>query len=74
MLALAEHLDAAEPLAERHLGGVVEVEAAEHEHAVGVERLQRPAGKRSSSSSARGSTPTTSAPTVGDSFSSVQHP
>ena len=46
VLALAEDLDPAQPLAERHLGGVVEVEVAEDEHAVRVERLQRPRGQR----------------------------
>ena len=45
VLALAEHLDASQPLAERHLGRVVEVEVAEDEHAVGVERLQRGLGE-----------------------------
>ena len=42
MLAGAEHLDPTEPLAERHLGRVVDVQVAEHEHAVGVERVERP--------------------------------
>ena len=39
---VAEDLDPSQPLAERHLGGVVELEAAEDEHAVLVERLERP--------------------------------
>ena len=38
---VAEDLDPAQPLAERDLGRVVDVETAEDEHAVLVERLQR---------------------------------
>ena len=45
VLALAEHLDLAQLLAERHLRGVVDVEVAEHEGAVGLERLEAGAGQ-----------------------------
>jgi hypothetical protein len=44
-LALAEHLDLAQLAAERDLGGVVDVDVAEHERPVGLERLQARGGQ-----------------------------
>ena len=54
VLALAEDLDPPQPLAERHLGGVVEVKAAEDEHAVLLQRLQRPCRQRLVAEQSRG--------------------
>ena len=72
VLALAEDLDLAQLLAERDLGGVVDVEVAEHERAVGLERLEARGGqRRRRAAAARVSTPLTSAPTVAPSFSVV---